>query len=326
MTTSAAVRVRVCVCVCLLLFVTVTATAHMSREEQLRYASGAYRRVIYYKGDKRIISSEIDPSFIITSAADYNTPASAPPPYSISEENILYYEAQSTDIATSQAITSQSAWDSAAAWMAQVNSDRQAAAESFSLLYSEDIQSNVSALLLSPYCAVPTSTILYNNATAAVAFLCCQLEDYMYPGILKLVQDAFATFLGLVPLYALAQSPSQMLINIRQIMTNDLIQYKIDACIDDNRLLQSQRSYARAQEAQMLVDVFSVLYTTMNADAETLQSCLNTTSCLTNSTIPLIPDYSTYFSFQDYNAQYQSACSGAALAAFETAKYTQTCS
>lgn len=211
--------------------------------------------------------------------------------------------------------------------MANLNSQRIAAASAVAQLYNPKNATYVKSIISEPYCAVTIWETYSSNATALLDYLCCQGQKFMYPGILGLMEQVFSQFLSVSPRYTLANSPSQYILNLQSMIKYEQISYHSLSCIDDQSLLIPQRSVRRANEAEIFLNTLSALYATVQMDAQSLSSCIGSNfeyGCLTNSTINTLPDESL-FQYQLINAQYQQICSAEALALFDLSRTNTPC-
>jgi hypothetical protein len=251
--------------------------------------------------------------------------SSIPPPYLISETDILYFDQQTNQVASDFSATSDVAWQQIAAWFADINAMRAKAAADISLLYAPNISDTVAGLILTPQCDVAYYSQYMNNATATLQYTCCQAQMFMYPGIIALAGQIFAHFMpSVTPTYTLRDGPAQIILNLHRFVQNEILAFHAESCIDDNRVIGPDRALKRMQEVQFFADTFEAFYRSVSIDAQGLSGCLVSNLCASNTTISQTPDRTLFEAYQ-INFPYQSVCSPFSLYLFEIARTATPC-
>ncbi len=251
--------------------------------------------------------------------------SSAPPPYTISETDILYMGQQTNQVSADFSASSDTSWQQIAAWFAAINMIRAQAASDLSRLYAPNVSDTVISLLLTPQCDVEYYTQYMTNATATLQYTCCQAQLFMYPGVLTLAGQVFAHFMpGVQPLYMLRDGPAQIILNLHRFVQNEILAFHAESCIDDNRVIIPDRALKRMQEVQFFADAFEAFYRSVSIDAQGLGGCLSSDLCATNTTIPQAPN-GTMFETYQINIPYQAVCSPFAQHLFEIARTATPC-
>jgi len=251
--------------------------------------------------------------------------SSAPPPYLISETDILYVDQQTNQVAADFSANSDSAWQQITAWFAAINAMRAMAAADISALYAPNISNAVVDFVLTPQCDVVYYTQYMNNATATLQYTCCQAQAFMYPGILALVGQIFSHFMpGVQPLYTLRDGPAQVILNLNRFVQNEILAFHAESCIDDNRVIGPDRALKRMQEVQFFADTFEALYRSVSIDMQGLRGCLSSNICASNTTITQAPN-ATLFAAYQINLPYQMVCSPLSQHLFEISRTATPC-
>jgi len=219
-------------------------------------------------------------------------------------------------------------WDQVAEVFVATNRALDTAAANASQLYvSADRAAFVAALSSAP-CMVQEPAVYTANATAAYAYLCCQVRRLRSPAFHRVTQFLGQYYFG-VAIDMVGPTAERAIINLAKMQARDLRGYVAGACKDDRRLHDNQQSLVLAREANVpvagtLLSAYNVFAREARNNLLCIGQPLATTGCAQNAEVTLAQIApNTGFILNDPG--YAEVCSPAALDAFEQARIFSAC-
>jgi hypothetical protein len=209
----------------------------------------------------------------------------------------------------------------------QANAARAALAVYMAPLVGGATAAVIAAALSTDACPVAADPTVYMvNATAYQAFLCCQLQPFLLPGLPAIVAAVYAHFLPGAPM--LDWSTATGLSGVAQIRVIDTNSTNIVRCKDDVRIHVPE---SLELQALTVAGIMGEIMRSLEYAAEIAQDlavCLAPSppsACLSSAPAPLTAaNAAAMLSFYQYTPPYIATCSQAALAAFEAFRTSTT--